>query len=143
MDLESHVFPVPVRSNHSYKNTWGAARGWGGRRIHEGTDIFASYGVPVRATSYGIIEMKGWNRYGGWRVGIRDINNNYHYFAHLNGFSKDIHTGQVVEPGQLIGSVGSSGYGPLEQLENSLHTSITECIKIMAKPNGPMIHTHI
>ena len=65
LDLESHVFPVPIRSNHSYKNTWGAARGWGGRRIHEGTDIFASYGVPVRATSYGIIEMKGWNRYGG------------------------------------------------------------------------------
>ena len=112
LDLESHVFPVPVRSNHSYKNTWGDARGWGGRRIHEGTDIFASYGVPVRATSYGIIEMKGWNRYGGWRVGIRDINNNYHYFAHLNGFAKDIHIGQVVEPGQLIGSVGSSGYGP-------------------------------
>ena len=112
LDLESHVFPVPIRSNHSYKNTWGDARGWGGRRIHEGTDIFASYGVPVRATSYGIIEMKGWNRYGGWRIGIRDINNNYHYLAHLNGFAKDVHIGQVVKPGQLIGSVGSSGYGP-------------------------------
>jgi len=112
LNLESHAFPVPIRSNHSYKNTWGDARGWGGRRIHEGTDIFASYGVPVRATSYGIIEMKGWNKYGGWRVGIRDINNNYHYFAHLNGFAKDLHTGQVVEPGQIIGSVGSSGYGP-------------------------------
>jgi len=112
LNLESHVFPVPIRSNHSYNNTWGDARGWGGRRIHEGTDIFASYGVPVRATSYGIIEMKGWNRYGGWRVGIRDINNNYHYLAHLNGFTKDLHIGQVVEPGQLIGSVGSSGYGP-------------------------------
>lgn len=112
LNLETHAFPVPLRSNHSYKNTWGDARGWGGRRIHEGTDIFASYGVPVRATSYGIIEMKGWNKYGGWRVGIRDINNNYHYFAHLNGFAKDLHIGQVVEPGQMIGSVGSSGYGP-------------------------------
>nr|WP_071396800.1 M23 family metallopeptidase [Bacillus tuaregi] len=112
LNLENHAFPVPLRSNHSYKNTWGDARGWGGRRIHEGTDIFASYGVPVRATSYGIVEMKGWNKYGGWRVGIRDINNNYHYFAHLNGFAKDLHIGQVVEPGQMIGSVGSSGYGP-------------------------------
>jgi murein DD-endopeptidase MepM/ murein hydrolase activator NlpD len=112
LNLEGHAFPVPLKSNHSYKNTWGDARGWGGRRMHEGTDIFASYGVPVRATSYGIIEMKGWNRFGGWRVGIRDINNNYHYFAHLNGFAKDLHIGQVVEPGQLIGSVGSSGYGP-------------------------------
>lgn len=112
LNLEKHAFPLPLKSNYSYRNTWGDARGWGGRRIHEGTDIFANYGVPVRATSYGIIEMKGWNKYGGWRVGIRDINNNYHYFAHLNGFAKDLHKGQIVEPGQIIGSVGASGYGP-------------------------------
>jgi peptidoglycan LD-endopeptidase LytH len=112
LNLDEHAFPVPLRSNHSYKNTWGDARGWGGRRIHEGTDIFADYGVPVRATGYGIIEMKGWNRYGGWRVGIRDINNTYHYFAHLSGFAKDLHVGQIVEPGQIVGGVGSTGYGP-------------------------------
>lgn len=112
LDLDEHAFPVPLRSNYSYRNTWGDARGWGGRRIHEGTDIFADYGVPVRATSYGIVEMKGWNKYGGWRIGIRDINNNYHYFAHLSGFAKDLRLGQIVEPGMLIGGVGSSGYGP-------------------------------
>ncbi len=112
LDLDEHAFPLPLRSRYSYKNTWGAARGWGGRRIHEGTDIFAGYGVPVRATAYGIIEMKGWNRFGGWRIGIRDINNNYHYFAHLSGFAKDLKLGQIVEPGMLIGGVGSSGYGP-------------------------------
>lgn len=112
LDLDAHAFPVPIRSNHSYRTTWGDARGWGGRRIHEGTDIFANYGVPVRATNYGIVEMKGWNRYGGWRVGIRDINNTYHYFAHLSGFAQDLRVGQIVEPGKVIGGVGSSGYGP-------------------------------
>lgn len=112
LNLDDHAFPVPLRSNYSYKNTWGAARGWGGRRSHEGTDIFADYGVPVRATAYGIVEMKGWNRFGGWRIGIRDINNNYHYFAHLSGFAKDVKLGQIVEPGMLIGGVGNSGYGP-------------------------------
>lgn len=112
INLDDHAFPLPLRSNYSYRNTWGDARGWGGRRIHEGTDIFAGYGVPVKATSYGIVEMKGWNRYGGWRIGIRDINNNYHYFAHLSGFAKDLKLGQIVEPGMLIGGVGSSGYGP-------------------------------
>jgi peptidoglycan LD-endopeptidase LytH len=110
--LNDKAFPLPLRFNYSYRNTWGDARGWGGRRIHEGTDLFADYGVPVRATSYGIIEMKGWNRYGGWRIGIRDINNTYHYFAHLSGFAKDLKLGQVVEPGMVIGGVGSSGYGP-------------------------------
>lgn len=112
LDLDEHAFPLPVRSHYSYRSTWGAARGWGGRRMHEGTDLFADYGVPVRATGYGIVEMKGWNRFGGWRIGIRDINNNYHYFAHLSGFSKDLKLGQIVEPGMLIGGVGSSGYGP-------------------------------
>jgi murein DD-endopeptidase MepM/ murein hydrolase activator NlpD len=112
LELDKRVFPVPIRSNHSYRSTWGDSRGWGGRRIHEGTDIFAAYGVPVRATNYGIIEMKGWNKFGGWRIGIRDINNTYHYFAHLSGFAKDLKVGQIVEPGMIIGSVGSSGYGP-------------------------------
>ncbi|MEH7417533.1 M23 family metallopeptidase [Neobacillus drentensis] len=112
LDLDKRVFPVPLYSNHSYRSTWGDARGWGGRRVHEGTDIFARYGVPVRATAYGIVEMKGWNKFGGWRIGIRDINNTYHYFAHLSGFAKDLKVGQVVEPGMVIGGVGSTGYGP-------------------------------
>ncbi|RLQ96875.1 M23 family metallopeptidase [Falsibacillus albus] len=112
LDLDGKAFPLPKGFNYSYRNTWGDARGWGGRRIHEGTDIFADYGVPVRSTCYGIIEMKGWNKYGGWRLGIRDINNTYHYFAHLSGFAKDLKVGGVVKPGQLIGGVGSSGYGP-------------------------------
>jgi hypothetical protein len=112
LQLDEHAFPLPLHTNYSYKNTWGDARGWGGRRIHEGTDIFADYGVPVRSTCYGIVELKGWNKYGGWRVGIRDINNTYHYFGHLNGFADNLHEGQIVEPGTIIGSVGSSGYGP-------------------------------
>ncbi|MCF6138548.1 M23 family metallopeptidase [Pseudalkalibacillus berkeleyi] len=112
ISLHDKAFPVPIRSNYSYRNTWGDRRGFGGLRIHEGTDIFANYGVPVRATTYGIVEMKGWNRFGGWRIGIRDLNNVYHYYAHLNGFEKGIDKGSVVKPGQTVGYVGSSGYGP-------------------------------
>ncbi len=111
LDLNRHVFPVPLRSRYSYRGTWGASRSWGGYRIHEGTDIFAGYGVPVRSTCYGIIEVAGWNPFGGWRIGIRDINNIYHYYAHLSGFNKQHKKGSVVEPGQVIGWVGSSGYG--------------------------------
>ncbi len=110
-DLSRHAFPLPVRSNYSYRSTWGVSRGWGGYRIHEGTDIFASYGVPVRSTTYGIIEIKGWNKYGGWRIGIRDLDNLYHYYAHLQGYDNALKPGDVVQPGQVIGWVGSSGYG--------------------------------
>ncbi|GIN19824.1 MAG TPA: M23 family peptidase [Bacillus bacterium] len=112
IDLDDKAFPIPKGYNYTYHNTWGDRRGWGGRRMHEGTDIFAGYGAPVRAVAYGVVELKGWNKFGGWRVGIRDLNNTYHYYAHLNGFAKDLKIGKVVKPGDVIGSVGSSGYGP-------------------------------
>ncbi|UFJ39694.1 M23 family metallopeptidase [Brevibacillus humidisoli] len=111
LQLDQHAFPIPRRYTYSYRSTWGDPRGWGGRRIHEGTDIFADYGTPVLATGYGVVEVVGWNRYGGWRVGIRDMNNIYHYFAHLSSFRKGLKAGDIVEPGQVIGYVGSSGYG--------------------------------
>ncbi|MED1853682.1 M23 family metallopeptidase [Brevibacillus borstelensis] len=111
LDLDDHHFPIPKRYTYSYRSTWGDPRGWGGRRIHEGTDIFAGYGTPVLSTGYGVIEVVGWNRYGGWRIGMRDIGNVYHYFAHLSSFKKGLKPGDIVEPGEVIGYVGSSGYG--------------------------------
>lgn len=110
-DLRGNAFPIPKRYNYTYRSTWGDRRGWGGRRMHEGTDIFAGYGTPVVATTYGFVELKGWNDYGGWRIGIRDLNNVYHYYAHLSSFAKGIQIGSIVTPGQVIGYVGSSGYG--------------------------------
>lgn len=112
IELKEHHFLIPLRYDYTYHSSWGARRGWGGLRIHEGTDIFAQYGTPVLSTCYGYVEMKGWNRFGGWRIGIRDTRNNYHYFAHLNGFHKNLRQGSIVQPGDVIGYVGSSGYGP-------------------------------
>lgn len=111
LDLHEHTFVMPLSAEYTYRSTWGASRDWGGYRIHEGTDLFADYGVPVRSTAYGIVEIKGWNPYGGWRIGIRDLNNVYHYYAHLSGYNKEIKEGDIVVPGQVIGYVGSSGYG--------------------------------
>nr|WP_313894616.1 M23 family metallopeptidase [Psychrobacillus sp.] len=111
LDLDKRAFPLSIKYDYSYRSTWGDSRGWGGRRMHEGTDLFASYGVPVKSTTYGIVEIKGWNDFGGWRIGIRDVNNTYHYYAHLSGYIEGIKEGDVLEPGSIIGYVGSSGYG--------------------------------
>jgi peptidoglycan LD-endopeptidase LytH len=107
-----NCFPIAKRYNYTVKHTFGAGRSWGGRRIHEGVDIFAGYGTPVLACTYGYVELIGWNRYGGWRIGIRDTNNMYYYYAHLSSFSKGLKQGDIVQPGQVIGYVGSTGYGP-------------------------------
>ncbi|WP_414648413.1 M23 family metallopeptidase [Cerasibacillus sp.] len=110
--LTERDFPVSLQHNYSYRSTFGDRRGFGGLRSHEGTDIFANYGTPVKSTTYGVVEMLGWNLYGGWRIGIRDIYNIYHYYAHLNGYADGIKLGDIVKPGDVLGSVGSSGYGP-------------------------------
>ncbi len=112
LELTDRTFPVSIQHTYSYQNTWGDRRGFGGLRIHEGTDIFAHYGTPVYSTTYGVIDMIGWNMYGGWRIGIRDVHNIYHYYAHLQSYGEDVELGMIVEPGDLLGTVGSSGYGP-------------------------------
>ena len=111
LNLDARAFPLGINHNYSYRSTWGDSRGWGGRRMHEGTDLFASYSVPVTSTTFGKVEVMGWNDYGGWRIGIRDVNNTYHYYAHLSGYTKDLKEGDILEPGTIIGYVGSSGYG--------------------------------
>lgn len=111
LNLDARAFPLAINHNYSYRSTWGDSRGWGGRRMHEGTDLFASYSVPVKSTTFGKVEVMGWNDYGGWRIGIRDVNNTYHYYAHLSGYTKDLKEGDILEPGTIIGYVGSSGYG--------------------------------
>lgn len=112
LNPSEHCFPIARKYNYTVKHTFGAGRSFGGRRIHEGVDIFAGYGTPALACSYGYVELLGWNRYGGWRIGIRDVDNVYYYYAHLSSFAQGLHQGDLVEPGQVIGYVGSTGYGP-------------------------------
>ncbi len=144
IELTDRDFPVDIGYNYSYRSTWGSGRGFGGRRIHEGTDIFANYGTPVKSTTYGVVELKGWNLYGGWRIGIRDIYNIYHYYAHLNSYHEDIEVGDIVKPGDILGTVGATGYGhDLEHQVNSHPICIMECIKITDIMNGRLTHIHI
>lgn len=112
LNIDENAFPLPLSANYTINNTFGDRRGWGGLRSHEGVDIFANYGVPVKSTTYGYVETMGWNRYGGWRIGIRSLSNVYHYYGHLKGYAEGIEKGDVIKPGQVIGYVGSSGYGP-------------------------------
>lgn len=111
-NMTAHCFPLAKRFNYTIKHSFGAGRSYGGRRSHEGVDIFAGYGTPVLASCYGYVELKGWNRFGGWRIGLRDASNVYYYYAHMSRYAAGLRQGDLVRPGQVIGYVGSSGYGP-------------------------------
>jgi len=110
---DNKTFPIPGDEEYSYEDGYGDARTFGGERSHEGIDIMAEKGVPVISVCDGTIEKVGWNKLGGWRIGIRGKDGIYYYYAHLSRYEGNPKRGDKVRKGQLIGYVGDSGYGPV------------------------------
>ena len=102
------VLPVPVDGISSARlvNSWGADR-YGGRR-HQGIDIMAPRGTPVRSTTEGIIETKGMRGLGGLVVTVLGPGGYRHYYAHLEDVAAQA-VGEWVHAGEVIGYVGNSG----------------------------------
>jgi murein DD-endopeptidase MepM/ murein hydrolase activator NlpD len=100
-------FPVKGVDNDAIKSRWGADRD-GGRRMHEGIDIFAPRGTPVVAATRGRIVNVGDNRLGGLVVWLHDSERNQNlYYAHLD--RQAAREGEEVEPGDTLGFVGNTG----------------------------------
>jgi murein DD-endopeptidase MepM/ murein hydrolase activator NlpD len=98
--------PVEGVASGAVVNTWGAPR-LGGRR-HEGIDIFAPRDTPVLSTTRGLVTHVGTNTLGGQVVWILGPGLESHYYAHLDRFG-DIHRGDMVNAGDVIGYVGRTG----------------------------------
>ena len=79
-------------------------------------------GTPIVAVEGGVVEAMGWNRYGGWRIGIRSFDSKrYYYYAHLqkdHPFAEGLRVGDMVQPGDLIGFMGRTGYSDRENVNN-------------------------
>ncbi len=79
---------------------------------HEGNDIVAEEGTPVLSMTPGTVEAVGWTFYSGMRVGVRGLDGKYYFYAHLSEVAPEIGVGAAVATGQILGRVGSTGYGP-------------------------------
>jgi hypothetical protein len=100
------AFPVAGKKANigSY---WGESRG-GGKRKHEGIDIFARKGTPVVAICDGVIAAVGNEKIGGKTVWLQSDEHPWTaYYAHLD--VQKVRTGQIVRKGQVIGTVGKTG----------------------------------
>lgn len=113
-------FPLPkkkgdLRNSFFYEDTFGEERNYGGRRIHEGTDIFGKEDVPgyypILSMTEGTVENIGWLPLGGYRIGIRAPGGAYFYYAHLSEYEKEFLPGDQVRAGEIIGYMGNTGYG--------------------------------
>ena len=114
----------PIASGYSYSHCsdFGNQRSFGFKRKHLGNDLMGALGTPIVAVEGGVIEAMGWNRYGGWRVGIRSFDSKrYYYYAHLQNdhpFAEGLQIGDIVNAGDLIGFMGRTGYSDKENVNN-------------------------
>ena len=114
--------PVAAGYGYSHCSDFGNSRSFGFQRKHLGNDLMGSPGTPIVAVEGGVVEAMGWNRYGGWRVGIRSFDNKrYYYYAHLqkdHPFAEGLQEGDIVQAGDLIGFMGRTGYSDKENVNN-------------------------
>lgn len=99
------AFPVPGKSHMDIASFFGAPRD-GGRRTHEGVDVFASRGTPVVAVTNGRVTRVGTNRLGGNTVSVSSGRYSF-YYAHLD--SQLVGMGRSVKVGDTLGTVGNTG----------------------------------
>ena len=69
--------PIGAGYGYSHCDDFGVARSFGFRRKHLGNDLMGGLGTPIVAVEGGVVEAMGWNRYGGWRIGIRSFDKNW------------------------------------------------------------------
>ncbi len=100
------TFPVEGKDAKAIGSFWGASRE-GGKRRHEGIDIFARKGTPVVSATDGVVTNVGNTRLGGKVVWVINKNLQAVYYAHLD--KQLVKVGQVVKEGDVLGTVGNTG----------------------------------
>lgn len=84
--------------------------------FHPGVDYAAAMGTPIRASETSIFTALGWNGDSGLRYNCQIRPGTLFVGGHLNdiatkpGTSRDWQVGDKILRGQIIGTVGKSGY---------------------------------
>jgi len=93
------IKPVSGRITSRFGMRWG--------RMHQGIDLAAPLGAPVRAAASGRVVFAGWN--GGYGKFVRLTHGKYATnYGHLSKII--VKEGSYVQKGDIIGLVGATGY---------------------------------
>ncbi|NED99518.1 M23 family metallopeptidase [Phytoactinopolyspora halotolerans] len=109
----------PVTASYRISAGFGSSGSmWSG--THTGVDLAAAHGAEVRAVSSGEIIFAGWDGSYGQKIAIRHWDGTVTWYGHL---SRIVQASGSVEPGTVIGRVGSTGNstGPHLHLEVRPH----------------------
>ncbi|OLL32387.1 peptidase M23 [Burkholderia sp. SRS-W-2-2016] len=90
---------------------------------HDGVDLAAPTGTPVRATARGVIRFLGHQTGYGNVVKIQNPAPYSTTFAHLSRFAKGLHNGSHVKRNEVIGYVGETGWATGPHLHYEVHVN--------------------
>lgn len=98
----------PVGGQADFRDDWWEPRFTPTFHLHQGTDIFAAEGTPVRAPADGVLRQAN-EAVGGLSAYVTTPDGTFLYMAHLSAFAPDQTTGQTVHAGDVVGFVGATG----------------------------------
>lgn len=75
--------------------------------FHQGLDLDADVGTPVRSTAAGTVVFAGWEGGFGQKVVVDHHNGFQTWYCHLSRI--DVHVGDSVTKGRVIAAVGTTG----------------------------------
>lgn len=79
----------------------------GKRAMHRGIDLRGRRGTPVYAVAAGTVILSSYDIFAGNKIAVKHRDGSESFYLHLH--SKNVKRGQWVRPGQIIGTVGSTG----------------------------------
>jgi murein DD-endopeptidase MepM/ murein hydrolase activator NlpD len=123
----------PVGGVANYSHDWWNPRFGPGWRLHQGTDIFAAQGTPVRAPGDSTVRFSD-GGLGGISTYLVQDDGTYFYMAHLSGRPAGLKEGQRVRTGDTVGYVGDTGNA--EGGSPHLHFEYHPAQKVVTKGRG-------
>jgi hypothetical protein len=111
-DAGPHFASFPVDGTCSYEDSWHAPRGTdatGNPLYHEGIDIIAKTGVPIRAVADGRITRMSTSTRGGNQLYLTQPDGTYFFHAHVSTYAAGLVVNQDVHVGDVIAYVGQTG----------------------------------
>lgn len=81
----------------------------GKQRVHEGIDLAAPAGTPIRAAADGTVDFAAWNGGYGRYVRLQHDARFATAYAHMSRFADGVEQGSTVRRGDVIGYVGTTG----------------------------------
>ena len=126
-----YMFTMPALGPTS--GIYGTVRYYNGKKgnYHNGYDIAADLGTPVYAPSSGKVMLTGNFYYNGKFIMVNHGNNLISIFLHLDKIA--VEKDDIIEKGQIIGAIGSTGLstGPHLHWSVMLNNSYIDPLKLI------------